>query len=174
MSPRFPGPQSAAMMAELRRYVLADPYPFGVDLEKSEGMWLATVEGPKLFDWAGYYGSKWIAHNHPRLFEPAYLRRLGFAANNKLANPDFLTRECLDYYRALHEVAPRCMRNERLEIYTVNSGAEAVENMMKYFINLHDRKRGRQPGPRRFIYFDQAFHGRTIFALNVTELTHAP
>ncbi len=173
-APRFPGPQSAAMMAELRRYVLADPYPFGVDLEKSEGMWLATVEGAKLFDWAGYYGSKWIAHNHPRLFEPAYLRRLGYAANNKLANPDFLTRECLDYYRALREVAPRCMQSDRLEIYTVNSGAEAVENMMKYLINLHDRKRGRQPGPRRFIYFDQAFHGRTIFALNVTELTHAP
>lgn len=162
------------MIKELSRYVLADPYPFCVDLEKSEGMWLVTVEGERLFDWAGYYGSKWIAHNHPRLFEPAYLRRLGFAANNKLANPDFLTRECLDYYRVLREVAPRCMLNERLEIYAVNSGAEAVENMMKYFINLHDRKRGRQPGPRRFIYFDQAFHGRTIFALNVTELTHAP
>lgn len=173
-TPRFPGPQSAAMIKELSRYVLADPYPFCVDLEKSEGMWLATVEGERLFDWAGYYGSKWIGHNHPRLFEPAYLRKLGFAANNKLANPDFLTRECLDYYRVLREVAPRCMLNERLEIYTVNSGAEAVENMMKYFINLHDRKRGRKPGPRRFIYFDQAFHGRTIFALNVTELTHAP
>lgn len=173
-SPRFPGPQSAAMIKELSRYVLADPYPFCVDLEKSEGMWLATVEGERLFDWAGYYGSKWIGHNHPRLFEPAYLRKLGFAANNKLANPDFLTRECLDYYRVLREVAPRCMLNERMEIYTVNSGAEAVENMMKYFINLHDRKRGRKAGPRRFIYFDQAFHGRTIFALNVTELTHAP
>lgn len=173
-APRFPGPQSAAMIKELGRYVLADPYPFCVDLEKSEGMWLATVEGERLFDWAGYYGSKWIGHNHPRLFEPAYLRKLGFAANNKLANPDFLTRECLDYYRVLREVAPRCMLNERLEIYTVNSGAEAVENMMKYFINLHDRKRGRKAGPRRFIYFDQAFHGRTIFALNVTELTHAP
>ncbi|MBK8858236.1 MAG: aminotransferase class III-fold pyridoxal phosphate-dependent enzyme [Opitutaceae bacterium] len=173
-TPRFPGPQSAAMIKELSRYVLADPYPFCVDLEKSEGMWLVTVEGERLFDWAGYYGSKWIAHNHPRLFEPEYLRKLGFAANNKLANPDFLTRECLDYYRVLREVAPRCMLNERLEIYTVNSGAEAVENMMKYFINLHDRKRGRKAGPRRFIYFDQAFHGRTIFALNVTELTHAP
>ena len=173
-SPRFPGPQSAAMIKELSRYVLADPYPFCVDLEKSEGMWLVTVEGERLFDWAGYYGSKWIAHNHPRLFEPAYLRKLGFAANNKLANPDFLTRECLDYYRVLREVAPRCMLSERLEIYTVNSGAEAVENMMKYFINLHDRKPDRKPGPRRFIYFDQAFHGRTIFALNVTELTHAP
>ena len=44
-TPRFPGPQSAAMIKELSRYVLADPYPFCVDLEKSEGMWLVTVEG---------------------------------------------------------------------------------------------------------------------------------
>lgn len=170
----FPGPASAALIAELRNYVIADPQPFCVDLEKCEGMWLATLEGQRIFDWAGYYGSKWIAHNHPRLFEPAYLRRLGYAANNKLANPDFLTRECLDYYRALHEVAPRCMLNDRLEIYAVNSGAEAVENMMKYLLNLHKKRHGLPPGPRRFIYFDQAFHGRTIFALNVTELSHDP
>lgn len=163
------------MLDELRRYVLADPFPFVVDLPRCQGMIIATVDGERLTDWAGYYASKWIAHNHPRLFEPDYLRRLSFAANNKLANVDFLTPECLDYYRALHEVAPRCMRNPRLEVYAVNSGAEAVENMMKYFISLHESRRGRgSDRPRRFLHFDQAFHGRTVFALNVTELTHAP
>lgn len=162
------------MLAELRRYVIADPYPFVVDLRESEGMWIATVDGDRLFDWAGYYASKWIAHNHPRLFEPEYLQRLGYAANNKIANVDFLTPECLDYYRALHAVAPRCMRSERLEVYAVNSGAEAVENMMKYLLNLHDLRHGPAHGPRRFIYFDQAFHGRTVFALAVTELSHDP
>ncbi len=129
------------MIEELRRYVIADPYPFCIDLERCEGMWLATVDGERIFDWAGYYASKWIGHNHPGLLDPAYLRRLGYAANNKLANPDFLTPECLEYYRALAEVAPRCMRNPKLEMYAVNSGAEAVENMMKYLINLHDRRR---------------------------------
>ena len=42
------------------------------------------------------------------------------------------------------------MRNPRLEVYAVNSGAEAVENMMKYFINLHHQKlklAGKEPGP---------------------------
>ena len=170
----FPRPLSAGMLAEMRRYVIADPYPFVVDLEHSAGMWLATVDGDRLFDWTGYYASKWIAHNHPRLFEPAYLRRLGYAANNKLANVDFLTPECLEYYRELHALAPRCMRSERLELYAVNSGAEAIENMMKYLLNLHDRKAAVKQGARRFIYFDQAFHGRTIFALNVTELSHDP
>lgn len=162
------------MLEELRRYVLTDPYPFCIDLERCEGMWLATVDGERLFDWAGYYAAKWIGHNHPGLLEPAYLRRLGYAANNKLANPDFLTPECLEYYRALAEVAPRCMQNPRLEMYAVNSGAEAVENMMKYLINLHDRRRAAKTGARRFIYFDQAFHGRTVFALNITELSHDP
>jgi L-lysine 6-transaminase len=170
----FPRPPSAAMIAEMGQYVIADHYPFVLDLAQGEGMWLQTVEGERIFDWGGYYGSKWIGHNHPRLYEPGYLRRLGVAANNKLANPDFLTPECLAYYRALHGLTPHCMRKPGVEVYAVNSGAEAVENMMKYLINLHDRTQGASAQARRFIYFDQAFHGRTIFALNVTELSHAP
>src|SRR3954463_16186881 len=107
----FPGPKSAAMIKDLRRHVIADPYPFVLDLAGGRGMWLATIDGQQIFDWAGDYASKWIGHNHPRLFEADYLQRLGYAANNKLANPDFLTLECMEYYRALFEVAPRCMRN---------------------------------------------------------------
>lgn len=175
--PRYPGADSERMLDELSRYVIAQPKPFVIDLEKSQGMWLVTIDGARLFDWAGYYASKLIGHNHPRLYEPDYLQRLARAANNKVANPDFLTPECLEYYRLLYELAPECMRNPHLEVYVVNSGAEAVENMMKYLINLHHHKllkKGRLPNPRRFIYFDQAFHGRTVFALNVTQITHDP
>jgi len=169
---RFPGPRSAAMIQELGRYVIADLHPFVVDIDHCEGMHLATIDGERVFDWAGYYASKLIGHNHPGLAEPEYLARLTRAANNKVPNPDFLTPECLDYYRTVHRLAPRCMQNPLLEVYSVNSGAEAIENMMKYFINLFHLRRHEQmhPGvPRRFIYFEQAFHGRTIFALNVTQ-----
>jgi len=140
-------------------------------------MWLATVDGQEVFDWAGYYASKLLGHNHPRLYEPDYVQRLARAANNKVANPDFLTQECLEYYRLLHSLAPKCMANGSVEVYAVNSGAEAVENMMKYFINLYLQKNPqseRSASPRRFVYFDQAFHGRTVFALNVTQLAHDP
>jgi L-lysine 6-transaminase len=160
------------MIEELGRYVIADLYPFVVDLERSEGMWLGTVDGDRIFDWGGYYASKLLGHNHPGLYEPEYVQRLARAANNKLANPDFLTPECLDYYRTVHRLAPRCMRNPRLEVYAVNSGAEAIENMMKYLINLFHQQRGssaQNSQPGRFIYFQQAFHGRTVFALNVTK-----
>jgi L-lysine 6-transaminase len=174
---RFPGPKSQALIRELSRYVEADPWPFVLDLGRCRGMWLVTVDDQRIFDWAGYYGAKLLGHNHPRLADPAYAARLALAANNKVANPDFLTPECLAYYRMLYEIAPRCMRNERLEVYVVNSGAEAVENMMKYMINLHAEKlraRGARGDARRFVYFDAAFHGRTIFALNVTRLAHDP
>ena len=168
----IPGPRAAAMMAELSRYVIADVQPVVVDLANSEGMWLATVDGQRVFDWAGYYASKLLGHNHPGLYEPDYLQQLARAANNKVANPDFLTEECLAYYRTLHRLAPRCMVNPQLEVYSVNSGAEAVENLMKYFINLHHQRSGGQAqrGEKlRFLYFEKAFHGRTIFALNVTQ-----
>ncbi|HLO99942.1 MAG TPA: aminotransferase class III-fold pyridoxal phosphate-dependent enzyme [Fimbriimonas sp.] len=168
----FPGPKSAQMLDELGNYVIAEPYPFAVDLEKCYGMTLVTVDGQELFDWAGYYGSKLLGHNHPGLYEPDYLVRLARAANNKVANPDFVTKECLDYYRMVYENAPKVMQNQDLEVYVVNSGAEAVENMMKYLVAKYNQKcirEERVPGSRRFIYFDRAFHGRTLFALGVTQ-----
>ncbi len=168
----FPGPVSARMLDELGKYVIATPYPFVLDLAKGQGMWLETVDGQRLFDWAGYYGSKLIGHNHPGLYEENYVRRLTVAANNKVANPDFLTSECLDYYRMLIRVAPEIMRSDLLEVYAVNSGAEAVENMLKYLIAKFNEKKlaaGKPQGNRRFLYFDRAFHGRTIYALGVTQ-----
>ncbi|MEO7720113.1 MAG: aminotransferase class III-fold pyridoxal phosphate-dependent enzyme [Capsulimonas sp.] len=172
LTPRYPGPVSAAMLEELPKYVIADPYPFVLDLPNCEGMYLATVDGQRLFDWAGYFGSKLIGHNHPRLYEQEYVTRLVCAANNKVANPDFLTPECLEYYRLLHRIAPESMRNPRLEVYAVNSGAEAVENMMKYLVarfNAKRRAKGAEITGKRFLYFDNAFHGRTVFALGVTQ-----
>ncbi len=174
---QFPGPVSRRLIDELGNYVVVEPHPYVLDLAACEGMWLATLDGQRIFDWAGYYGSKLLGHNHPALSEADYVRRLALAANNKLANPDFLTPECLDYYRLVHRLAPACMKSDTLEVYAVNSGAEAVENMMKYFLNLHSRKQaqlGRPDTVRRFVYFDRAFHGRTVFALNVTRLEHDP
>ena len=169
--------KSKIYLDEFSKYVIMQPFPFVVDLKNSHGMWIHTVDDDELFDWCGYYGSKFIGHNHPKMFEPAYVEKLVYAANNKMANPDFLTPECVEYYRKLYELAPKCIVNPDLEIYAVNSGAEAIENLLKYFINLYDAKmqaQNKSIGAKRVIYFDQAFHGRTIFTLNITQLSHVP
>jgi L-lysine 6-transaminase len=169
--------ESAELISELQRYVVFQPHPFVLDLQRCEGMWLVTIDGRRIFDWCGFYASRLIAMNHPGLSEPDYVQRLVAAANNKIANPDFPTRDTVAYYRTLHALAPRCMRNPDLEVYAVNSGAEAVENMLKYMINLHQQKllrQGKSLQARRFLYFDEAFHGRTVFALNVTQQSINP
>ncbi len=150
----YPKPQSQAMLAELSRYVIAEPKPFVVDLANCRGVWLATVDGDRIMDWCGLYGARLIGYNHPRLYEPDYVSRLALAANNKMANPDFLTAECLAYYQLLHQLAPECMAGQPVEVYVVSSGAEAVENMLKYFINLHQQRMqelGRTPRSKRFM-----------------------
>jgi len=166
------GPVGRQLIEELGCYVVTEVQPFVLDAARCDGMWLATVDGGRIFDWAGFYASRLIGYNHPDLQEPDYVRRLVLAANLKPANPDFLTPDCVEYYRTIHRLAPRCMRNPKLEVYAVNSGAEAVENMMKYFINLRHQAGGGtvRPGANsRFLYFERAFHGRTVFALNVTQ-----
>jgi L-lysine 6-transaminase len=169
----YPGPISLALIEEMQGYVKYDPWPFALDLSRGHGPYLVTVDDQQIFDWAGYYGSKLIAHNHPALQEPTYLRKLATAANNKTANPDFVTPECLAYYRLLYRLAPDTMKRIGLEVYAVNSGAEAVENMLKYFVSMHNAKQIGRQKPRRFIYFDKAFHGRTVYALNVTQTIDA-
>ncbi|MBN2695793.1 aminotransferase class III-fold pyridoxal phosphate-dependent enzyme [bacterium] len=173
----FPKTESKKYLDEFAKYIVMEPKPFVIDLSNSKGMFVKTVDGDDIFDWGGYYGSRLIGHNHPYLYQKEYLDELIPLANNRIANPDFLTPQCVSYYRKLYEIAPKCMKNERLELYVLNSGAEAVENMMKYLINLFNNKikdSGITPTKRRFIYFDQSFHGRTGFALNITNLNHDP
>ncbi|MBF0298482.1 MAG: aminotransferase class III-fold pyridoxal phosphate-dependent enzyme [Oligoflexia bacterium] len=173
----YPKELSKKMIAELNDYVIVDTYPFVIDLKRSHGPWMVTVDGDEIFDWTGLYGSRLLGHNHPRMRESEYVERLIVAANNKMANPDFLTEECLSYYRLLYKLRPKCYHSQKAEVYVVNSGAEAVENMMKYMINLHREKlqqQNKNVSAKRFLYFDQAFHGRTIFTLNITQLKHDP
>lgn len=167
--------EAQSLLGDIRRLGIMEPRDFVISLERSQGMWLATSRGP-LFDWAGYYGAKLIGHNHPGYSDANYLRRLLVAANNKVANPDFVTEYLVDYYRFLHRIAPKCMANPDLRVYTVNSGAEAVENALKYCINRFYHTRKPRPGTPQggpiFMMFDGGFHGRTVYALNMTDMPH--
>lgn len=171
--PRLLTDRSAEYNSEFYKLCITENYPFVLDLRGCHGSYLRTIEGQEILDWAGFYGSKMIAYNHPGLYEPGYLERLIVAANNKVPNPDYFTPECLEFYRALMAHAPSAMRaSGELEVYAVNSGAEAIENMMKYLIAKHNAKLPgkRRDLPKRFIFFRNSFHGRTVFALSVTNV----
>jgi L-lysine 6-transaminase len=171
--------KSKSLLGEIRSYGTMEPRQFVIDLEACEGMYLATIDGQKIFDWTNYYASKLIAHNHQALYDPEYVKRLVRAANNKVSNPDFVTMELIEYYRLLHRIAPKCMRSEsgkfEGQVYTVNSGAEAMENAMKYLVSLHSIKNEQdvqKSDAPCFIFFQNGFHGRTVYTLNVSDMPH--
>lgn len=159
------------MLDELRQLAVASPRPFVIDLERSHGMYIATSDDRMLFDWAGYYGSKLLAHNHECYNEPEYVKHCLLAANNKVANPDFVTPYLVNYIKMLHEIAPKCIKNPALKVFTVNSGAEAVENGLKYLITRF-RAKHRYHKPR-FMTFEGGFHGRTLYSLGHTDMPHS-
>lgn len=171
---------SKSLLDEFRRYGTMEPRQFVVDLESCEGMYLVTIDGQKIFDWINYYASKLIAHNHPALYEPKYIKKLVRAANNKVSNPDFVTMELIEYYRLLHRIAPKCMRNHDKfdgQVFTLNSGAEAMENAMKYLVSIYKNKDVQRKIPKNsdapcFVFFQNGFHGRTIYTLNVSDMPH--
>jgi L-lysine 6-transaminase len=166
---------SKTLLDDMRRLGIMEPRDFVIDLAKCHGSYLVTVEGREIADWAGYYGSRLLSHNHPAYREPAFMERLHHACVNKVSNPDFVTPELVAYYRLLHRVAPTCMTGTKLRTFTVNSGAEAVENALKYCIAQYHHSRGginsRTPNPR-FMSFYGGFHGRTVYALHVTDMPH--
>lgn len=165
---------SDRLNAEFNRYCINDNMPFAVDLPNSHGSFLRTLDGQDIFDFAGYYGSKLLGHNHSGLDDPVFQQRLLTAALNKTPNPDFLTTDCLEFYRLVFSLAPDSMaQSTNLEVYAVNSGAEVVENMLKYLISKYNRQRRTHPGKRRLISFENSFHGRTVFSLSITNTNKA-
>ena len=164
---------SAAMNREFMDYCITENHPFVIDLRGCHDMYLHTIDGQDIFDWGGLYGSKLLGYNHPGLYEKDYLEKLIVTANNKLPNPDYFTPECFAFYKMAKAFAPESMQSSSdLEVYAVNSGAEVMENMLKYFISKHLKKHpARADAPKRFMFFKNSFHGRTLFTLSITR-TH--
>ena len=169
-------PTSAPLIDEFRKYGVIEPRPYVIDLAACSGMEIMTIDGKIITDWAGFYGSKLLGHNHLIYADPAFQDRLLTAAMNKTANPDFVTQELIDYYRFLHVNAPRSMvGSSDLRVYTLNSGAEAIENALKFCVNRWYHRVPYSPGARpRFMSFRGGFHGRTVYALHVTDVPHNP
>jgi L-lysine 6-transaminase len=172
------GDKGKVLIDSIKDFVAIESRPFVIDLPRSDGMWLATIDDQRIFDWANYYASKLIGHNHPRLYDFDYVARLVNAANNKVSNPDYVTQELVEYLTLIRSLTPKCFgSHDDVQIFTCNSGAEAMENAMKYLINLYrdvDGVKGadrfvERPG---FIFFQNGFHGRTVYTLNVTNMPH--
>ncbi len=131
-----------------------DVYPLlPVKPVKAAGCYLWDDRGTRYLDLYGGHAVISIGHSHPHYVQAvsAQVAKLGFYSNS-VRNP--LQEQLADYLGKLSGY-------EDYQLFLVNSGAEAVENVLK-LASFHT-------GRSKIIAFRSAFHGRTSLALGVTD-----
>jgi len=158
-----------AVLRSLEEHVLTDGFRLVIDLEKSCGSWLVdAASGQELLDFYGFYGSMPVGFNHPWLHRPEVQAELLQAARTKVANSDVYSVPYANFVTTFHRV----MGLPQLERYFfIEGGSLAVENALKAAIDWKVRKNleaGRGMRGTEILHFEHAFHGRSGYALSLT------
>ena len=154
----------------LARHVLVDGFHVAIDLSKSHGSWIHdAVSGKEILDFYSYFASLPIGHNHPRLTgDREFLDALMRAAIANPSNSDIYTAEYAAFVRGFAELAkPPAFKY----LFFVAGGALAVENAVKTAFDWkagRNRAAGRPAEPGQILHFREAFHGRSGYALSLT------
>jgi L-lysine 6-transaminase len=165
---------ASAVFPILERTLLVDGFHVVVDLERSHGsIMVDALQGKEYLDCYSYFASLPIGHNHPGLEDAGFRASLLRAALANPANSDVYTPEFAAFVQVFREVA---MPPGFEHLFLVAGGTLAVENAMKAAFDWkaqHNRARGRTgrdggSGGDRILHLREGFHGRSGYALSVT------
>jgi L-lysine 6-transaminase len=153
----------------LEENILVDGFHLIIDLEKSHGSVIVdALEGREYLDCYGYFATLPIGHNHPKMEDAGFRRSLLAAALANPANSDMYTREYAAFVQTFRRIA---VPDEFRYLYFVAGGTLAVENAMKAAFDWKVRRNqaaGMRGGGDKILHFQGAFHGRSGYALSVT------
>lgn len=154
----------------LRRHLLVDGFSIVPDLAKSRDAYLADArDGRRYLDFFSFYASQPLGFNHPRLAEVGFANKLGRAAIHKPSNPDMNTVLMAEFVSTFERVG---IPPELPHLFLVDGGSVAVENALKVAFDWKVRKNLERGLPEttgtRVLHFRNAFHGRTGYALSLT------
>jgi len=153
----------------LRENILVDGFHLVVDLERSHGCYMVdALEGKEYLDYYACFATLPLGYNHPKLADPEFRQSLMLAALHNPANSDLYTREYAAFVETFRcHAVPAPFRH----LFFVAGGSVAVENAMKAAFDWKaqlNRSRGIEGGADKILHFREAFHGRTGYALSVT------
>jgi 4-aminobutyrate aminotransferase/(S)-3-amino-2-methylpropionate transaminase len=154
-----PGPRSAEVLARLAKSVAAPlAITFPVVAAEARGATLTDLDGNTFIDFAGGVGCMNVGHSHPQVVQAAQEQL------EKFSHTDFTIVPYEVYADLSERLLERAPFTGPAKAAFFNSGAEAVENAVK-FARAHT-------GRSAVIGFEGAFHGRTALALALTSKTH--
>ncbi len=154
----------------LSRRILADGYDLVFDYEKSHGPWLHDARtGRDYLDFLTFFGSNPIGYNHPKMKDPEFLETLLRVAQLKPSLSDIYTVEYAEFVDVFGRVA---MPAHLPYAFFIEGGTLGVENALKVAFDWKVR-RNRAKGVdgergRQILHFREAFHGRSGYALSLT------
>jgi L-lysine 6-transaminase len=171
-APRFSSDTSLSpndVLPTLDQHVLTDGFKLVIDLEKSRGSRLFdAASGRSLLDFYGFYGSLPLGFNHPWFDRPDVQADILLAARTKVANSDVYSVP----YATFVSTFSRVMGLPPLERYFfIEGGTLAVENAVKAAMDWKVRKNlsaGHGARGTEILHFEHAFHGRSGYALSLT------
>jgi L-lysine 6-transaminase len=157
------------VLEKIAEHVLLDGFRVVIDLEKSKGSYLYdSAHNHRLIDLYGFFGSNPVGFNHPHFEKPEVKADLLRAAKIKVANSDVYSE---DYARFL-ETFWRVVGLPPLKrMLLIEGGALAVENTLKAAMDWKVRKNiaaGRGERGTEILHFRHAFHGRSGYAMSLT------
>jgi 4-aminobutyrate aminotransferase / (S)-3-amino-2-methylpropionate transaminase / 5-aminovalerate transaminase len=155
----IPGPRSKEILERKTRAV-ADPLVvyLPVVAQEARGALLTDVDGNTFVDFTGGVGVLNVGHSHPRVLE-AMREQL-----ERFVHTDFTVIAYEPYVELAERLGALAPISGPVKAGFFNSGAEAVENAVKW-ARLYTRRPG-------VIAFEGAFHGRTFLALTMTSKPH--
>jgi L-lysine 6-transaminase len=160
---------TARVFPVLRDSILADGFHLVIDLERSHGCYMVdALEGREYLDCYSSFSTIPLGYNHPKLEDPGFRHSLTLAALTNPANSDVYSREYAGFVETFRRHAvPDPFRR----LFFVAGGSVAVENAMKAAFDWkvqRNQARGITGGGDKILHFRDAFHGRTGYALSVT------
>ncbi len=153
MATELPGPRSKAIIAR-KEWVVSDPLDLHVNavIDRGLGAAVTDVDGNTMLDLASGLGCLLVGHSHPKVVEAVQRQAAMFSHTDFSVVP-------YEVYVELAERLVRLVGGER-KVALFNSGAEAVENAVKFAKAATGRP--------AVVCFDGAFHGRTLLTMTLT------
>ena len=158
MVTELPGPKSRAIIAR-KETVVCDPLDLHVNSVIDHGLGAAVtdVDGNTMLDLSSGLGCLLVGHSHPKVVEAVQRQA------SKFSHTDFSVVPYEVYVELAERLAPLVGPDRKVALF--NSGAEAVENAVKFAKAA--------TGRHAIVCFEGAFHGRTLLTMSLTS-RHTP
>ena len=158
MRTELPGPRSRELIRR-KEQVVCDPLDLHVDavIDHAEGAVITDVDGNRLLDFASGLGCHLVGYSHPKVVEAVVAQAARFS------HTDFSVVPYESYIELSERLVAKVGGDRKVALF--NSGAEAVENAVKFARAATGRP--------AIICFEGAFHGRTLLTMTLTS-RHKP